>query len=96
MLVAHLLFRSTHRYQMAQVAFQAKVAPFVVEVHPCLCASSVSEDFLLCNLGMEGSHPFDFHEQLPGVFERSPHFITPRKLNTPLLLLLDFGGRFLD
>jgi hypothetical protein len=96
MLVAHLLFRSTHHHQMAQVAFRDKVAPFVVEVHPCLCTSSVSENFLLCSLGMEGSRPFYLHEQLPGVFERSRHHITPRKLNIPLLLLLDFGARCLD
>jgi hypothetical protein len=45
--VAHLVFRSSNCDQVAQVAFRAEVAPVVVEVHPCLCASSVSVDSLL-------------------------------------------------
>jgi hypothetical protein len=66
--VACLLFQSSHRHQMALVAFLAKVAPVMVEVYPCLCASSVSVDFLLYHLGKEGSHPFDIRKPLPGVF----------------------------
>jgi len=41
MRVAHLLLGSSHRHQIAQVAFQAKVALVVVEVHPCLHTSCV-------------------------------------------------------
>jgi hypothetical protein len=32
--VAHDLFRSSHRHQMGQVVFPAKVAPVVAEMHP--------------------------------------------------------------
>jgi len=46
----------------------ALVAPAVVKVHPCLCASIVSVDIFLCDCGTEGSHPFDFRAPLPGVF----------------------------
>jgi hypothetical protein len=53
---------------MAQVAIWAAVASVLVKVHPCLCASTVSLDFLRCHFGKEGSCPFDFREQLPGVF----------------------------
>jgi len=69
--VAHLLFRNLmlpHYHNVAQVAFWAEVSLGLVEVHPCLCASSVSADALLCQFGMEGSHPSDFLEPLPGVF----------------------------
>jgi hypothetical protein len=49
MRVAHHLLWSTHRYPIAQVAFRAVVAPIVVEVHQCLCASSRSVDSLWGN-----------------------------------------------
>jgi len=57
---------------VVQVAFQASVAPVVVQVHPCLCASSESLDSLLCQFGKEDSHLFDFPEPLPGVFLSQP------------------------
>jgi hypothetical protein len=54
---------------MAQVAFRAEVAPLVVEAHLCLCASSVSVDFLVCHFAKEDSRLFDFRKPLPGVFQ---------------------------
>jgi hypothetical protein len=70
--VAQLLFRSSHRDQMPQVAFRAKVASVMDDVHPCLCASSISVDFLQCHFGKEGSHPFHFRKPLPAVFWLQP------------------------
>jgi hypothetical protein len=68
MWVAYLLFRCCHHHQMAQVAIRAQVRPIMVEVHPCLCSSSMSVDCSRCHFGKEGSHPFDFREPLPGAF----------------------------
>jgi len=68
MRVACLLFRSSLRHQMAQVAIGAEVAPVWVVVHPCLCAPRVSVNVLLCHCGKEGSSPCDFREPLPGGF----------------------------
>jgi len=31
----------------------------LVDVHPCLCVSSVSGDSVFCHLGMEGNHLSD-------------------------------------
>jgi len=39
-----------------------------VEVLPCLYASSLSVDSVLCDCGKEGSNPFDFPEASLGVF----------------------------
>jgi hypothetical protein len=66
--VSFLLFQSSPRLQLAQVAFWAELVPVVVAMHPCLCASSVSVDSLWCHFGKEGSYPCDFHEPLLGVF----------------------------
>jgi len=69
--VAHLLFRSfehSHCHQVGQVVFRASVAPVMVEVHLCLCASSVSVDSLLCHIRKEDCCLCDFHEPLPAVF----------------------------
>jgi len=62
------LLTLAHGHQVAQVAFRAKVALVMVEVHPCLCVSSVTTDYLLCHFDKEGRCPFDFHESLLGVF----------------------------
>jgi len=37
------------------------------EVHPCLCASSVSVDSLQWHFGKNGSRRYDFHKPSPGV-----------------------------
>jgi hypothetical protein len=69
--VPHLLFRSfdfSYCHQVAQVVFWAYMVLVVVEVHMCLCACSVSGDSLRCHFGKEGTHLFDFHVPLPGVF----------------------------
>jgi len=44
----------------------------LVEGHMFLCASSVSADFFVCHLDTEGSHPCDFHKQLPSGFLSGP------------------------
>jgi hypothetical protein len=68
MRVAHLLFRSSHHHQKAQVAFRAEVVPVVLEVDPCVFAFSVFMDVLLCRFAQGGTHQDDFRKQLPGVF----------------------------
>ena len=72
MRVAYLLFQTSHHHQLAQVVIRAAVAPVLVEVHHCLCAASVSLDFLRCHFGKEGSLPFEFRKPLPGVFRSQP------------------------
>jgi diaminopimelate epimerase len=62
MRVASLLVRSSHRNQRAQVAIRTKMEPVWLEVHPCLCASSMSVDILQCQFGKEGSCLCDFRE----------------------------------
>ena len=57
MRVAYLLFRTSHHHQLAQVAIRAAVAPVLVEVHPCLCASSVSGESSLSHFAKEDSSP---------------------------------------
>jgi hypothetical protein len=88
MRVAYLLFWTSHHHQMAQMAIRAVVAPGLVEVHPCLCASSVSLDFLRCHLGKEGSRPFDFREPLPGFFRSQPSPCNVRETQHPTSSLL--------
>jgi hypothetical protein len=88
MRVAYLLFRTSHRHQLAQVAIRAAVGPVLVEVHPCLCASSMSLDFLWCHFGKEGSRPFDFREPLPGVFRSQPSPCYARETQHPASSLL--------
>jgi len=88
MRVAHHLFRSSHRHQMAQVAFWAEVASAVVEVHLSLCITSVSEDFLRCHVGKKGSRLFDFREPLPGVFRSQPSHCSAREIHHPPSSLL--------
>jgi hypothetical protein len=51
----------------------------VVEVHPCLCASSLSVDALVCHFGQEGSRLFDFHEPWQGVFLSQPSPCYPQE-----------------
>jgi hypothetical protein len=88
MRVAYLLCRTYHRHQLAQVAIRAAVVPILVEVHPCLCASSVSLDFLRCNFGNFGNHPFDVREPLPGVFRLQPSPCYARETQHPASSLL--------
>ena len=54
------------------MAFQASVAPVMVEVHLCLCASRESVVSLLCHFGKEDSCPIDFPEPFPGVCLSQP------------------------
>jgi len=72
MRVAHLVFRSSHCHQMAQVAFRVEVALVVVELHPCHCATSMFVELLRCQFGKEGSCLFDCHERLLGIFQSQP------------------------
>jgi len=44
----------------------------LVEVHLYHCTSSVSANTLLCHLGREGSHQFEFHKLLPSDFPLQP------------------------
>lgn len=61
-------FEFSNCHEVAQVAFQAAVAPCAVKVHPCLCVSRATKDFLLYHLRKKGRCPFDFHISLHGVF----------------------------
>jgi len=76
--VAHLLFHYfdfSHCDQVMEVAFPAEVALVVVEIHLCLCISSVAADSVLGHFDNEGSSLCDIHESLPGVFlSPSSHF----------------------
>jgi len=96
MRVAYVLFRSSLRHQMAQVAIRAEVAPVWVVVHPCLCASSVSVDFCGAILARNAAVRLIFANHCRVSFDRSLHIVVPGKLDTPLLLFSDFGARFLD
>ena len=57
------------------MAFRVEVAIVLVsavcvsleQMHPFLCASSVSVDSSLCHFGKEGSCQLDFHKPLLGV-----------------------------
>jgi hypothetical protein len=88
MLVAYLLFWSSHHHQMAQVAIRAKVVAVMVEVHPCLSASNVSLDCVRCHYGKEGSPPFDFREPLPVVFQSQPSSCYARETQHPVSSLV--------
>ena len=96
MRVAYLLFRTSHCLQMAQVAIRAAVAPVLVEVHPCLCASGVSLDFCGAILARKAAVRLIFANHCRVSFDRSLHLVMPGKLNTPLLFFSDFGTRFLN
>jgi hypothetical protein len=71
-----------------KVAFWDDVAPVVVEVHLCLCASGLSVDSLLCHFDKEGSILCDFHEPLLGVYlsQPSPDYAQQKQLTTASLL----------
>ena len=88
--VAHLLFwsfESSDCHQVAQVAFQAPVAPVMVEVHLCLCTPSESVNSLLCHFDKDDSRPFDFHEPLPGVFPSQGSLCYARETQHPASFL---------
>jgi hypothetical protein len=79
--MAYLLFHNfgfPQRHLVAQVAFWAMMAfqadiPLVeVEARLFLSPSSVSVDFMLYHLRMEGSRPDDFWKPLPAVFPSQP------------------------
>jgi hypothetical protein len=53
---------------MAQVALWGVVAPVVLEVPACCFASSVTVDWLRCQLGNAGSRPVDFCKLLQSLF----------------------------
>jgi hypothetical protein len=57
---------------VVQVAFQAEVAPVVVEVHVCLYASSITAGALLCHFGKQGRRLFNFHKSLSNVVLSPP------------------------
>jgi hypothetical protein len=68
---------------VVQVVLWAEVVPVVEEVHRCLCTPGMSVDSLLCQLGNEGSGPFEIHEPLLGVVLLRPSAM-PAKYNIPL------------
>jgi hypothetical protein len=70
--VAYLLFWGSHRHQIAQIAIRAEMAPVLELVHPCLCASRVSVDFVQCHYAKESSRRLDFCKPLPGVIQSQP------------------------
>jgi hypothetical protein len=90
MQVVYLLFRSSRRHHLARVVIWAEVALVYVEVHPCLCTSSLSLDYLRCDWGKEGSCPLDLQEPLPGIFRSppSPCYAWETQCRSSFLLLL--------
>jgi hypothetical protein len=86
----HLLWsvEFANRRHVVQAAFQAKVAPVVVEVHPCLCASIVFVNYLMGHFAKKGSCPFDFHKALPGFFLSQPLPDYVRETQDPTSTLL--------
>jgi hypothetical protein len=54
------------------MAFRAKMTLVLMEVRRILSTSSVSADSFRYQGGMEGSWPYDFSKQLPGVFPSLP------------------------
>jgi hypothetical protein len=88
MQVAEILFWSSHRHLLAQVAFWAEVVPVMVQVPLCHCSSSVSEYFLWGHLGEEDSRPFDFCEPLLGVVRFQPAPCYVRETQHPASSLL--------
>jgi len=97
--VAHLLFRSfefSHCDQVAQVAFCATVVLVMVDVHPCLCASSESADSLRAILARKTAIHLIFPNHGQVSVYRSVHLVMPGSHNTPLLLLSNLGSWFLD
>jgi len=92
--VADLRFRICawpHCYCVEQVVFWVDVASglvlavwvALVEVHPCLCVSSVSGDSVLCDFGKEGSRPSDFPEAWPGVVPTQPLYFYGKPTQLP-------------
>ena len=71
------------------MAFRASVAPVVVEVHLCLCASNESVDSLLGHLGKGDRRQFDFLKPLPGVSLSQPSPCQARETKHPASSLLE-------
>jgi len=99
--VVHRLFQCFDFAYCESVAFQAEMALAVVEVHLCLCVSSVTADSLLCHFGKQGNHSFDFHYSMPNVFilPPSPLYAQETQLRASSLLGLRhevfwLGGAF--
>ena len=90
--VAHLRclsFEFSHCDQVTQVAFRASVVPIVVEVHPCLCASTVCVDSLVCQFAEHDSRPFDFPKPLLGVILSQPSPCYSRRTQRCAILHLE-------
>jgi len=90
--MAYLLFHNfcfPQRHLVAPVAFRAEVPPF-------LCSSSGSLDSLLYHLAWKADSHMIFINHCRVSFHRSLELLMPRKLNSWLLLFLDFGARFLN
>jgi len=91
-------FGHSHCHQVAQLALEMHMVLVqvsagcigLVEIHPFLCAFSMSADSLLCNVGKECSHPCGFHEALPGVIisQLSPSIAEETQLTTTSLFAL--------
>ena len=89
--MAHLRFQNfelLHWRQLKEAAFQAEVAPGLVEVDPFLCASSVSDDSSMCHVGKEGSRLFGSHEPLTGDDPSQPSPFYAQDTQVPTLSLL--------
>jgi len=97
--VAHLLLRSfefSQCHQLAQVVFWASVVRIVVEVHPCLCASSESVDSC-CAISVRKTAVCLIFPNLCWVsLHRSLHLVMPGKHNTLHILFWNFGAWFVD
>jgi hypothetical protein len=96
MWVAHILFRSSLHHQVAQVAFQTEVAPVMLQVHPCICASNVSEFFCGAILARKTAVLLIFVKHCRASFDRSLHLVMPGELNILLLQFSDFRAWRLD
>jgi len=93
-LVEHLrlwMCELPYYHWVAQVAMQADVASVLVlavwvtpvEVHLCICTTSMSWNSVLCHVGKERSHPFDFPQASPGVFPLQLSNFHPQETQLP-------------
>jgi len=95
--VAHLRFWNfelLHCHQPAQMAFRGEVVPILQEVHPFLCTSSESADYLVCHFGKEGSRQLDINKPLPGVFPSQPSPFDAQETQLPASSLHGLQHKF--
>jgi hypothetical protein len=95
MRVAYILFRSSHRHQMAQVVIRAEVAPVWWRCTLVFAPEACLWIFRSAILPKKAAVRLIFANHCRVSFDRSLHLVLRGKINTLLLLFSDFGARFL-